>query len=191
MARSGLAIRKSEPKRHFANHATMMPRMTCLNADRCKPLSSHRFASPRNTSVLEGQAQAELRLAHAAGRTDSADRGRITERRTWVRQADHVENVGELSTELQRVAFEEAKVAEDGCIDVFIAGAIEQVARSKALSPGGRNDEGRWIEPLCLDRSARTMRTEDGIADNIGTVVVDTIEIDVGAGGDCEGCSAM
>jgi hypothetical protein len=98
---------------------------------------------------------------------------------------------GELSTELQRVVFAEGEIAKDSGIDVFIARAVEQVTRSQALGPRRRNDEGAWIKPFGRNSSPRTMRTEDGIANDIRAVVVDAIQIDVGTGGDREGSSAM
>ena len=72
-----------------------------------------------------------------------------------------------------------ADVAEDAEIDVRIARPLDDVPASRAIQPNRGLREGSRIEPLLDQFLARPAAVEFRIADDIGAIVREPVEVSV------------
>src|SRR5438093_6802984 len=110
---------------------------------------------------LEGQAQAQLRLAHRTGCRDPAKiRARILAG-SACRQIHQVKSVRGFEAELQALALGDAKLPSDAQIDVLQAGPIDDIPPRVAVRPVGGLGEGRGVEPSVYHLTPRSIGIQE------------------------------
>ncbi len=95
-------------------------------------------------------------------------------------QIYNVERVGRLGAELQFEPFGEIEVAEDAKIDILQSGGVNDVPPGGPFRPYRHLGKSCGIEPAVDNLVARAIRIEYRVADQIGAIVVDAVEIGVG-----------
>ena len=73
-------------------------------------------------------------------------------------------------------------VAEHAQVDVAVARAVDDAAAGGAVGAERGLREGRGVEPLLDQLLARTAAVERGVADEVGAIVGEAVEVAVLAG---------
>src|SRR5450759_1148088 len=126
--------------------------------------------------LSEREPQPELQLAHFTRSCDLTER-RCSQGRIRAVQADQVEYVSELATHLEFHPFPKTEVPENPHVDIADSGAVEKVARRITIRAERTGHESRGVKPLVDHLSARAVRIQIGVADDIRAIVRNAIEV--------------
>lgn len=146
------------------------------------------FSITYRTGSLEIDLQAELKNSRheVSGGGDGAEGARVGEGQVGGGEARMVEAVEALGAGLKQDLVVKRNVLHDGSVEIDVVRREEGVGASIAEGAGGRCLEGCGVEPVGAAGSMKIRR-----AGEVGTVLIDSGEGDVGSGERGKGQSAV